>query len=257
MDAPVLRTAEDFSFCDVLQVYDSSTCPRFSQFAFAASRVDDPSHPPYFSVLHHCNRDGGLRAWRVRRRGAESGRDRHEGRSDRSAVAHARTRITADHRARRTEVAVAARQNRPSRLHRRVVSGRRAFRSTGTRSRAACLWQTVNRPGPTLCLTAVLHGDEHNGLEIVRRVLYEIDPTHLSGAVIGVPIVNLDGFRRGTRYLPDRRDLNRYFPARNKAAQRHGWHTRCSMTSSSPAPISSTSTPARFTAPTSLRCAAI
>ncbi|HTK96762.1 MAG TPA: succinylglutamate desuccinylase/aspartoacylase family protein [Pseudomonadales bacterium] len=72
--------------------------------------------------------------------------------------------------------------------------------------------------GPTLCLTAVLHGDEHNGLEIVRRVLYEIDPSHLSGAVIGVPIVNLDGFRRGTRYLPDRRDLNRYFPGKEQGS---------------------------------------
>ena len=70
------------------------------------------------------------------------------------------------------------------------------------------------KPGPTLCLTAVIHGDEHNGLEIVRRILYELDPAHLSGIVIGVPIVNLDGFRRGTRYLPDRRDLNRYFPGK-------------------------------------------
>jgi uncharacterized protein len=70
------------------------------------------------------------------------------------------------------------------------------------------------RPGPTLCLTAVVHGDEHNGLEVVRRVLYDIDPAQLSGVVIGVPIVNLDGFRRGSRYLPDRRDLNRYFPGR-------------------------------------------
>jgi len=74
------------------------------------------------------------------------------------------------------------------------------------------------RLGPTLCLTAVLHGDEHNGLEIVRRVLYEVDPMHLSGAVIGVPIVNLDGFRRGTRYLPDRRDLNRYFPGKEQGS---------------------------------------
>lgn len=74
------------------------------------------------------------------------------------------------------------------------------------------------RPGPTLCLTATIHGDEHNGLEIVRRVLYQIDPTQLSGVVVGVPIVNLDGFRRGTRYLPDRRDLNRYFPGRRQGS---------------------------------------
>jgi predicted deacylase len=67
-------------------------------------------------------------------------------------------------------------------------------------------------PGPTLCLTAAVHGDELNGIEIVRRVMHDIDADRLSGAVIGVPIVNVQGFRRGSRYLPDRRDLNRYFP---------------------------------------------
>ncbi len=68
------------------------------------------------------------------------------------------------------------------------------------------------KPGPTLCLMAAVHGDELNGIEIVRRVMHDIDPDKLSGAVIGVPIVNVQGFRRGSRYLPDRRDLNRYFP---------------------------------------------
>jgi predicted deacylase len=67
-------------------------------------------------------------------------------------------------------------------------------------------------PGPVLCLTAAVHGDELNGIEIVRRVLHDLNPQKLSGAVIGVPIVNLQAFRRGSRYLPDRRDLNRYFP---------------------------------------------
>ncbi|MCH8498420.1 MAG: succinylglutamate desuccinylase/aspartoacylase family protein [Marinobacter sp.] len=67
-------------------------------------------------------------------------------------------------------------------------------------------------PGPTLCLTAAIHGDELNGIEIVRRVVYDIDPEELSGRVIGVPIVNIQGFERGSRYLPDRRDLNRNFP---------------------------------------------
>ena len=66
--------------------------------------------------------------------------------------------------------------------------------------------------GPTLCLTAAIHGDELNGIEIVRRVLYEAEPDKLSGALIGVPIVNLHGFHRTSRYLPDRRDLNRFFP---------------------------------------------
>ena len=68
------------------------------------------------------------------------------------------------------------------------------------------------KPGPTFCLTGAVHGDEINGIEIVRRLVYDIDPAKLSGAVIGVPIVNLQGFRRGSRYLPDRRDLNRFFP---------------------------------------------
>ena len=69
-----------------------------------------------------------------------------------------------------------------------------------------------NEGGSTLCLTAAIHGDELNGIEMVRRVLHDLDPQKLKGAVIGVPIVNLQGFRRGSRYLPDRRDLNRYFP---------------------------------------------
>ena len=67
-------------------------------------------------------------------------------------------------------------------------------------------------PGPTVCLTAAVHGDELNGIEMVRRIFHDIDPEKLSGALIGVPIVNVQGFRRGSRYLPDRRDLNRYFP---------------------------------------------
>lgn len=66
--------------------------------------------------------------------------------------------------------------------------------------------------GPTVCLTAAVHGDELNGIEMVRRVVHELDAEQLVGAVIGVPVVNLQGFQSGSRYLPDRRDLNRYFP---------------------------------------------
>ena len=67
-------------------------------------------------------------------------------------------------------------------------------------------------PGPTLCLTAAVHGDELNGIEMIRRVFHDVEANKLAGALIGVPIVNVQGFRRGSRYLPDRRDLNRYFP---------------------------------------------
>lgn len=68
------------------------------------------------------------------------------------------------------------------------------------------------KPGPMLCLTAAIHGDELNGVEVVRRIIYDVDPKDLSGTVVGIPIVNLYGFLRGSRYLPDRRDLNRFFP---------------------------------------------
>jgi predicted deacylase len=73
-------------------------------------------------------------------------------------------------------------------------------------------------PGPTLCVTAGIHGDELNGIEIVRRLLESVDAEALHGTVIGVPIVNLHGFRRSSRYLPDRRDLNRYFPGRQRGS---------------------------------------
>ncbi|MGM8226233.1 succinylglutamate desuccinylase/aspartoacylase family protein [Cellvibrio sp. ARAG 10.3] len=73
-------------------------------------------------------------------------------------------------------------------------------------------------PGKTLCLTAAVHGDELNGIEMIRRVMYNLEPDKLTGTVIGIPVVNLMGFRRNSRYLPDRRDLNRYFPGNTKGS---------------------------------------
>lgn len=67
-------------------------------------------------------------------------------------------------------------------------------------------------PGKTLCLVAAVHGDELNGIEMIRRVIFDIDPSKLNGTIIGVPVANIMGFRRNSRYLPDRRDWNRYFP---------------------------------------------
>lgn len=74
------------------------------------------------------------------------------------------------------------------------------------------------KPGPALCLTAAIHGDELNGIEMVRRLMYQLKPDRMNGTVIGIPIVNLDGFRRGSRYLADRRDLNRHFPGSGKGS---------------------------------------
>jgi hypothetical protein len=67
-------------------------------------------------------------------------------------------------------------------------------------------------PGPRLWLTAAVHGDELNGVEIIRRVLESIEVQSMRGALVAVPIVNVFGFIQQLRYLPDRRDLNRSFP---------------------------------------------
>lgn len=67
-------------------------------------------------------------------------------------------------------------------------------------------------PGPVLWASAAIHGDEINGVEIVRQVLGRVDAKQLSGTLVAVPIVNAFGFLNETRYLPDRRDLNRSFP---------------------------------------------
>ncbi|MFT5222790.1 MAG: putative deacylase [Glaciecola sp.] len=78
------------------------------------------------------------------------------------------------------------------------------------------------KDGPTVWLSGAIHGDEINGVEIIRRVLPHLDPRRLKGTVIAVPIVNVFGFIEGSRYLPDGRDLNRSFPgsARGSLASR-------------------------------------
>ena len=68
------------------------------------------------------------------------------------------------------------------------------------------------RPGPNVWLNAVIHGDELNGVEIIRQVLQLLKPRELKGTVLAVPVVNVFGFVTANRYLPDRRDLNRSFP---------------------------------------------
>ncbi|MEL7311720.1 MAG: succinylglutamate desuccinylase/aspartoacylase family protein [Pseudomonadota bacterium] len=68
------------------------------------------------------------------------------------------------------------------------------------------------RAGPVLVVCAAIHGDEINGVEIVRRLLTSPSLNRLRGSLIAVPIVNVLGFLNLSRYLPDRRDLNRCFP---------------------------------------------
>ena len=68
------------------------------------------------------------------------------------------------------------------------------------------------RAGPVLFLSAAIHGDELNGVEIIRRLLRRQALRSLRGTLLAVPIVNVHGFIDQSRYLPDRRDLNRSFP---------------------------------------------
>ena len=68
------------------------------------------------------------------------------------------------------------------------------------------------RPGKTLAITAGIHGDELNGIEVARRVFVETDPKQLSGTLVVLPVLNRHGFLAGSRYMSDRRDLNRAFP---------------------------------------------
>ena len=68
------------------------------------------------------------------------------------------------------------------------------------------------KDGPVLLVCGGIHGDEINGVEIVRRVLRAKAISSIRGTLIAVPVVNVLGFLQQTRYLPDRRDLNRCFP---------------------------------------------
>ncbi|MGY9048043.1 succinylglutamate desuccinylase [Puniceibacterium antarcticum] len=74
------------------------------------------------------------------------------------------------------------------------------------------------RPGPVMFVSAAIHGDEVIGAEIVRRLLRAAPLQRLSGTLIAVPIVNAYGFLNQSRYLPDRRDLNRCFPGHSEGS---------------------------------------
>lgn len=74
--------------------------------------------------------------------------------------------------------------------------------------------QVINgrRKGPVLFVSGAVHGDEINGVEVIRRLLKSKGLKGLRGTLITIPVVNVYGFLNQSRYLPDRRDLNRCFP---------------------------------------------
>ncbi|MGB5368530.1 MAG: succinylglutamate desuccinylase/aspartoacylase family protein [Polyangiales bacterium] len=72
--------------------------------------------------------------------------------------------------------------------------------------------------GPVIWVSAAIHGDELNGVPIIRHLLDAVDPRRLSGTVLAVPVVNVQGLIQESRYLPDRRDLNRCFPGSKRGS---------------------------------------
>jgi predicted deacylase len=74
------------------------------------------------------------------------------------------------------------------------------------------------KAGPVIFVSAAIHGDEVIGVEIVRRLLRTKNLSRLSGTLLAIPIVNAFGFMNHSRYLPDRRDLNRSFPGSPKGS---------------------------------------
>jgi predicted deacylase len=74
------------------------------------------------------------------------------------------------------------------------------------------------RAGPRLFVSAAIHGDELNGVEIIRRLLRHSSLGRLRGTLIAVPVVNVHGLLHRSRYLPDRRDLNRSFPGSERGS---------------------------------------
>lgn len=74
------------------------------------------------------------------------------------------------------------------------------------------------RPGPTIFISSAIHGDELNGIEIISRLIHSKAINALKGTLIAVPMVNGFGVLNQSRYLPDRRDLNRSFPGSAKGS---------------------------------------
>jgi predicted deacylase len=74
------------------------------------------------------------------------------------------------------------------------------------------------KAGPRLFVCAAIHGDEINGIEIIRRLLQHKALKRIRGSLIAIPIVNVYGVISHSRYLPDRRDLNRSFPGTEKGS---------------------------------------
>ena len=78
--------------------------------------------------------------------------------------------------------------------------------------------ERAKKPGPTVLITAGIHGDEVNGVEIVRQIIAKGINKPRKGTIICIPVINIFGFIHMDREFPDGRDLNRVFPGSAKGS---------------------------------------
>ena len=97
---------------------------------------------------------------------------------------------------------------------------------TGTPIDIPVIVERGEEEGPCLLLTGGIHGDEINGVEIVRQIVAKGYNRPKKGTVICMPVINVFGFLNQSRDLPDGRDLNRMFPGFKKGslASRFAYH---------------------------------
>ena len=89
---------------------------------------------------------------------------------------------------------------------------------TRTKIEVPVIIERAKKPGPTILITGGIHGDEINGVEIVRQIVAKGYNKPQKGMVICIPVVNIFGFISQTRQFPDGRDLNRVFPGTKRGS---------------------------------------
>jgi len=89
---------------------------------------------------------------------------------------------------------------------------------TRTKIEVPIIIERAKEPGPTILITGGIHGDEINGVEIVRQIVAKGYHKPQKGMVICIPVVNIFGFLSQTREFPDGRDLNRVFPGTKRGS---------------------------------------
>ena len=108
--------------------------------------------------------------------------------------------------------------NKPIKVGKNVVNFEIARLHTRTPLTIPVIIERAAKPGPVLLITSGIHGDEVNGVEIVRQIITKKYNRPDAGMVICIPIVNIFGYLNQTRQFPDGRDLNRSFPGSKKGS---------------------------------------